>query len=43
MDTERNLKAYLGAREPTARYISFDYCFNHFSLTVSLAASPNFS
>jgi len=30
MDIERNLKAYLGAREPTARYASFDYCFNHF-------------
>jgi hypothetical protein len=30
MDIERNLKAYLGAREPTARYTSFDYCFNHF-------------
>jgi hypothetical protein len=30
MDIERNLKAYLRAREPTARYISFDYCFNHF-------------
>jgi hypothetical protein len=30
MDIEANLKAYLGAREPTARYTSFDYCFNHF-------------
>lgn len=30
MDIEANLKAYLGAREPTARYASFDYCFNHF-------------
>jgi hypothetical protein len=30
MDVERNLKAYLGAREPTARYTSFDYCYNHF-------------
>lgn len=30
MDAEANLKAYLGAREPTARYSSFDYCFNHF-------------
>jgi hypothetical protein len=30
VDIERNLKAYLGAREPTARYTSFDYCFNHF-------------
>ena len=30
MDIERNLRAYLGAREPTARYASFDYCFNYF-------------
>jgi hypothetical protein len=30
VDIDRNLKAYLGAREPTARYTSFDYCFNHF-------------
>ena len=30
MDIEANLKAYLGAREPTARYTSFDYCFNYF-------------
>ena len=30
MDIEGNLKTYLRAREPTARYTSFDYCFNHF-------------
>jgi len=30
LDIEGNLKAYLGARNPTARYTSFDYCFNHF-------------
>jgi hypothetical protein len=27
---EANLKAYLGAREPTGRYTSFDYCHNFF-------------
>jgi len=27
---EVHLRAYLAAREPTARYSSFDYCFNHF-------------
>jgi hypothetical protein len=27
---EGNLKRYLGARDPTARFASFDYCFNHF-------------
>lgn len=32
MDIERNLKAYLGFRSPTARYASFDYCFNYFQL-----------
>lgn len=30
MDIEGNLRAYLDAREPTARYASFDYCFNYF-------------
>lgn len=30
IDIEANLKIYLGAREPTGRYASFDYCFNHF-------------
>lgn len=30
MDIEGNLRAYLGAREPSARYTSFDYCFNYF-------------
>jgi hypothetical protein len=30
MDIARNLQAYLGAREPTGRYTSFDYCYNHF-------------
>lgn len=27
---EANLNAYLGAREPTGRYTSFDYCHNFF-------------
>lgn len=30
VDIERNLAQYLGDREPTVRYASFDYCFNHF-------------
>lgn len=30
MDIEGNLRAYLGDREPSARYTSFDYCFNYF-------------
>lgn len=30
VDIEANLKAYLGKREPRARYTSFDYCFNYF-------------
>ena len=30
MEIERHLKAYLEKREPTARYTSFDYCFNYF-------------
>ena len=29
-DIEGNLKRYLGDRDPTARYFSFDYCFNFF-------------
>ena len=29
-DIERNIKRYLGDRNPTARYASFDYCFNYF-------------
>lgn len=29
-DIEANIKAYLGKRDPTARYFSFDYCFNYF-------------
>jgi hypothetical protein len=29
-DVERNIKQYLGDRDPTARYASFDYCFNYF-------------
>src|SRR5918996_5146256 len=44
MDIEGNIKAYLGAREPTDRYASFDYCFNHFqaysSLGLAELASP---
>jgi hypothetical protein len=27
---EANLEIYLGDREPTSRYASFDYCYNHF-------------
>lgn len=30
VDIERNLARYLGARDPTARYTSYDYCFNYF-------------
>jgi hypothetical protein len=30
MQIEANLAAYLGERRPTARYSSFDYCFNYF-------------
>jgi hypothetical protein len=30
VDIESNLKIYLGKREPSARYTSFDYCFNYF-------------
>ena len=30
VDIEENLTAYLSDRKPTARYASFDYCFNHF-------------
>lgn len=30
MDIEGNVQAYLGEREPLARYTSFDYCFNYF-------------
>ena len=30
MDAQANLNTYLGKRETTARYTSFDYCFNHF-------------
>lgn len=30
MDIESNLRAFLDAREPSARYTSFDYCFNYF-------------
>ena len=30
MDIEANLNTYLGARKPTGRYASFDYCFNYF-------------
>ena len=30
VDIEANLRAYLKAREPTARHTSFDYCFNYF-------------
>jgi hypothetical protein len=32
MDIEGHLRAYLGGREPTERYTSFDYCFNYFQL-----------
>ena len=30
MDIEGNLQKYLGRRDPTERYASFDYCFNYF-------------
>ena len=30
MDIEANVSAYIRARDPTARYASFDYCFNYF-------------
>lgn len=30
MSIERNVEEYLGSRDPTARYSSFDYCFNYF-------------
>jgi hypothetical protein len=30
VDIEGNLRAYLGARGPSERYTSFDYCFNYF-------------
>lgn len=30
MDIEANIKEYLAERQPTDRYTSFDYCFNHF-------------
>jgi hypothetical protein len=29
-DIEGNIRRYLGDRNPTARYASFDYCFNYF-------------
>ena len=47
MDIEANLKTYLGQRSPTARYTSFDYCYNHFQLhrergaLSELVAGPN--
>ena len=40
MNIEGNLNAYLGAREPTARYASFDYCFNYFQLHREQATLP---
>lgn len=30
LDIERKIARYLGDRQPTARYASFDYCFNYF-------------
>ena len=30
LDIEANLDLYLGDRRPSARYSSFDYCFNYF-------------
>lgn len=32
LNIKENLSRYLGDRTPTARYASFDYCFNHFQL-----------
>ena len=47
MDIEANLRTYLEQRTPTARYTSFDYCYNHFQLhrergaLSELAVGPN--
>jgi hypothetical protein len=47
MDIEANLRTYLGQRTPTARYTSFDYCYNYFQLhrergaLSELVAGPN--
>ena len=30
VDIEGNLRTYLGDRNPSSRYASFDYCFNYF-------------
>ena len=30
LEIERNIAEYLRDRKPTARYASFDYCFNYF-------------
>ena len=49
MDIEANLKTYLGQRNPTGRYTSFDYCYNHFRLhreqgmLSELVTGPNMS
>jgi hypothetical protein len=46
-DIEGNVKRYLGNRNPTARYASFDYCFNYFQSfrerddVASIAADAN--
>lgn len=45
MDLEANLRRYLDGREPNARYLSFDYCFNYFqsfreSGDIAALASP---
>ncbi len=40
IDVEGNLAIYLGDRMPTARYASFDYCFNHFQQNRTEFASP---
>ena len=45
LNIERNVQIYLGDRRPTARYTSFDYCFNHFqshrTLDPARLASPS--
>ena len=49
MDIEANLKTYLRQRNPTGRYTSFDYCYNHFQLhreqgrLSELVTGPNLS
>jgi hypothetical protein len=41
VDIEGNLKAYLLERNPSARYTSFDYCFNYFQSHREQAKLPD--